>query len=57
MQQVEVSVWLSLDDAQFLQMLAEARHCRIADLVEVAIETFIERHQAKHPVEGSSGGA
>lgn len=58
MRRVAVVVELGLDEAQFLRGMAEARHCTVADLVEIAVSSFVERqHQAESARGDSSDGA
>ena len=58
MQKIEIWVDLAIDNAQFLQEKAEARHCTIGDLLEIAVGSFIERQQRKSAIaeDGSQRG-
>ena len=55
MQKIEIWVDVAIEDAQFLQEKAEARHCTIGDLLEIAVGSFIERQQRQAAIaEGGS---
>jgi len=47
MVEIDIKVALDVTDVEFLQQIAEARHCTVAELVQLAVESYLERRRQR----------